>query len=692
MLNRITRWIVAGLAACLLGAIPGAQQPDARVDLRVDGRTLDEVVQYLREQSGANIVVLGGGEKEISLELTDVAWREALELAAELAACVVVEGTGGVLTVEEPQRVTFRFEDQDIREVISTIAALADANIVIAPDVAGTITLNLTDVPWRDALSVAVKTLGYTVVEEDRGILRVVDPLSLQAQMETRFYQFRFIRPRGSFAPVIESEFVDGRLIPASGELEKDFPVIPALRKALSQGGDLDYVPSHNGVIVRDTAQVHSAVQDIVTSLDIEPSQVFIDVKFVTTTNEDVLNIGVDYGDGGPQVGINGGQIPISLPFDLGSGGWDDLIIASPSGDGPFVGAAGNGGGTFVPDTIFGALSFTGVSATIRMLQRDSRTEIVQAPKLLALDGDPATIFVGETIRYAEAKTEQGQAGGLELSVQEADNSPVEVGFQLMVVPHIIPGTNKLTMEVIPKETSLSGIGDTSIAPPGFDVFTIGASGLEGTIALPRRRSSTIVTSMILESGQPVMVGGLSTEQEQESFSEVPYLADIPWLGELFQHEDRTTTRRSLMVFITPTIIRSSSDTQRMLETELQMRREEFGDRLRTILYGPDSTAMAPASYDSEPVAISQPPTTFVAPPPPLEEVVFEAEPAMETPAGPADSYEGELPAEYAELYDPAAAPIEPAADEVAAVDESLDPMIEETEASESTEDEVGEE
>ena len=261
-----------------------------------------------------------------------------------------------------------------------------------------------------------------------------------------------------------------------------------------------------------------------------------------------------------------------------------------------------------MPDTVFGALSFTGVSATLRMLQRDSRTEIVQAPQLLALDGIPATIFVGETIRYAEAKTEQGQAGGLELSIQEASNSPVEVGFQLLIVPHVIPGTNKVSLEVIPKETSLSGQGDTTIAPPGFDVFTIGASGLEGKIALPRKRSSTIVTSMILESGQPVMIGGLNTDTDLDQHTEVPYLGAIPILGELFQHDSKTNTRRSLMVFITPSIVRTASDQQRLLDFELQRRRDNLGERLREILYGENGMAMAQPSYGAEPGEFAVPP------------------------------------------------------------------------------------
>ena len=586
------------VAAGLLATRATAQVPipDARVSLRVDNRSLSEVVQYLREQSGYNIVVVEGGDTPISIDLTDVDWLEALELAAELAGCVVDESTAGVLLVDRPPRVDFAFDNADVRQVIDTIAKLSGANIVVAPEVAGTLSLRLTDVPWRDALDVAVKTLGYTIVEEDRGILRIVDPLSLQAQMETRSYQLRYVRPPGNYVPIIESEFLERTTTVRSTaggtggavDYAKLFPVIGALKKALSPGGDLDYIKEQNVIIVRDTAQVHAQIKEMIDRLDVEPAQVFVDVKFVSTANLDIFSLGVDYGDLGPQVSISGGQIPVTLPFTLGDGGFEDGIIASPSGDGPFANSdgSGNGGMTVIPDTIFGALSFTQFAATLRLLQRDSFTEIVQAPKIIALDGVEATIFVGETIRYAEAKSEQGQAGGLQLSVQEAGGSPVEVGFQLLIVPHVVPGTNKLTMDVIPKETSLSGTGGGTFAPPGFDVFTVGASGLEGSIALPRKRSSTIVTSMMLESGQTAVIGGLTTETEIERTTEIPYISKIPVLGWLFKFEDESLERRNLMVFVTPTVVRSTAETQRLVRRELDERRKEYGKRLEKILYG----------------------------------------------------------------------------------------------------------
>ena len=581
--------------ACLLTPLQAqSAKPDTRVSLRVEGRSLTDVVQYLRQESGYNIVVVDAGDTPITIDVTDVGWRDALELAAEMAGCVVEERTAGVLAVARPPRVDFSFDGAQLTAIIDTIAKLSGANIVVAPEVTGTLSLRLKDVPWREALDVAVKTLGYVVVEEERGILRVVDPVSLQAQMESHSYQLRYVRPAGNYVPLITSEFLARtsqiQQQQQGGGQNQDpalrFPLIGALRKALSPGGDLDYVEARNVIIVRDTPQVHQEIQDMLDRFDVEPAQVFCDVKFVSTTTSDLFSLGVDYGDNGPSASISGGQIPVTLPFNLGNGGFEDLVIANPGEIGPFADAGLNFGDTIVPSTIFGALSFTNLAATLRLLQSDSTTEIIQAPKIIALDGHEATIFVGETIRYAEAKSEQGQAGGLQLSVAEASSSPVEVGFQLLIRPNVIPGTNQIAMDVIPKETSLSGTGDPAIAPPGFDVFTVGASGLEGSIALPRKRSSTIVTSMLLESGETAVIGGLTTDQVINRESGVPGLRKIPLLGWLFEFEEESLDRRTLMVFVTPSVVRSTADNERILRQELELRREEYGDRIENLLFG----------------------------------------------------------------------------------------------------------
>jgi type IV pilus assembly protein PilQ len=589
-MNHPLRLVLALGAIFFTGSFAAAQSDHARITIAQEEIPLEAIVSRIREISGANILYrTPEGETALSkrtierIQVDNVPWRKALDLAAELAGCVIEEGEMDILFVSRPPKISFQLQDQDIRKVIDMIGKMSGANIVWAPEVSGTISLRLNEIPWRDALDVATKTLGYTVVEEARGVLRVVDPVSLQAQMETRSYRLKYVRPPRQWVPVMTSEFVEGGAKAPSGDINKDFPLLGALRNVISEGAKLDYVQAANTLLIRDTVQMHKRVAEIIEGIDIEPAQVFIDVKFVSTTNADLFDLGVDYGDNGIGISASGGQIPITFPFDLGSGGFEDHGIASESGAGPFAGA-GNAGDTIIPDTVFGALSFTQVAATLRMMQRDTSTEVVQAPKLIAIDGKAATIFVGETIRYAEAKAVEGQAGGVSLSVSEATSSPVEVGFQLLVVPHVVPGTDRMMLDVIPKETSLSGTGDSSLAPPGFDVFTLGASGLEGSIALPRKRSSTIVTSMVLESGQTAVIGGLTTDTNVDSESRIPLLADIPFLGELFQYESTTQERRSLIVFITPTILRSSEDAAALLQAELEERRRAVEDGLMSLL------------------------------------------------------------------------------------------------------------
>lgn len=587
--------ILGGLTQSAIAQVPSRE---ARVSLNVAERELTSVVDYLRERSGANIEVidvdLGEGndgvvsDNVISLQLADVHWRTALEIAAEKAGAVVEERQGGVLVVLHQQPVAFTFNDQDIGEVIDTIARLSGANIVVAPEVGGPISVRFNGVPWRDALDVVAKTRGYVVIEEKGGILRVVDPITLQDQLITKSYQLRYLRPDGDYLPVIKSEFVRSRSGANSSASAKGgvgggndpnkqlllrFNALRSLEKALSSGGDMDYIERQNVLIVRDTPQVHDEIATILKTIDVEPQQVFVDVKFVATTKGDLLNIGIDYGPDGPQVSNSWGSIPVTLPF---TGGWADGITPD----------AALGGTTVIPPTVYGSLSFEDVSPTLRLLQRDETSEVIQAPKIIALDGHPATIFVGETIRYAEAKSEQGQAGGLQLSLEEASGSPVDVGFQLLLKPQIVPGADRIVLEVIPKETSLSGTGESSLAPEGFDVFTIGAAGLEGSIALPRTRSSTIVTTMMVDSGQTAVIGGLTTDQDTETVSKVPGLWRIPLVGELFKHKVRNRARRSLLVFLTPSIVHTREDHEALLQQELRRRRANLSEEIEAMVSG----------------------------------------------------------------------------------------------------------
>ncbi|MBL9077117.1 MAG: hypothetical protein JNL08_06430 [Planctomycetes bacterium] len=596
-MQAVRNGIICALAWCVSFATAPAQQEGApkdaqgkeeirseaegdrasRLTLKLKDRDLRDVVTSIRKKANVNIIMDATVEATVTIDLQDVHWRQALTLVAEQAGCIVTEDDGGVLKVEKPPRVYFAFENTDIQKVIDTIAKISGANIVVAPEVKGTITVRLKNIPWRDALDASVKTLGFVVVEEERGILRVVPASNIQQDLATETIPLRFVRPASVYVPFITSDYIEnkrGKQQLAKGEIQ--FTLLDTLQSMITPDiGSLEYIEETNAIMVKDTRPVVESVKKTIAMIDVEPSQIQLDVKFVTTSNEDVLDIGISPGGSGWTASLGLGQIPTRLPFDLGAGGWDDSIIANETGTGPFADGAGLGNlpaQTTIPNVVFGALNLQQVTATLRLLKKDARSEIVQAPQITALDHQTATIFVGEAVRYAQARVEQGQAGGLLLALEEGDESPVNVGFQLLATPHLVPGTDKVMMEVIPQRTALTGTGATSLAPAGFDVFTVGTGGQEGTIALPRVASSTLATTVLLRSGQTAVLGGLKTKSESETVTKLPLLGDIPLLGYLFKGKTKQETTSTLLVFITPQVIRSPEDQEASLQRALMER------------------------------------------------------------------------------------------------------------------------
>ncbi|MCA8955476.1 MAG: hypothetical protein KDC87_05345 [Planctomycetes bacterium] len=560
---------------------PGSQS--TLLTLKLKDRLLRDVVETIRRRVGTNIIMDASIDDTVTIDLEEVEWRVALDLVAEKAGCVVIEKGRNLLKVEKPPRVYFAFNNAPIQQVIDTIAKLSGANIVVAPQVEGAVTLRLRNIPWRDALEAASKTLGYAVVEEERGILRVVPRANLREDLITKSFQLRFVRPRSHYVPVIQSPYVRNTQ-QVQQSAKRDFELVAALRRVLTPDlGTLEYFEGSNIIVVKDIKPVIDEIQQVINQIDIEPAQIFINVQFVTTSNRDLLSYGVDIGSGwNASMGL--GQIPTRLPFNLGAGGWDDKIIANDNRTGPFADATQNPtGATTIPNVIFGALNFTEVTAALRLLQQDVHSEIVQAPKIVALDHQEATIFVGETVRYAQARAEQGQAGGLQLVVEEAPNSPVSVGFQLLVIPHIVPGTDKIVMDIIPQSDALSGTGSTQLAPAGFDVFTVGSGTGDGQIALPRVSSSTIATQVLLRSGQTAVLGGLVTDTLSETVTQVPLLGDIPLLGWAFKHRSANKIKQSLIVFVTPQVIRSPEEVQASVLRMVKEREAQIEAELRSI-------------------------------------------------------------------------------------------------------------
>lgn len=574
---------------------------DGRVTFDVTDVPLKQLVsERIQPKTRVNIFVSPEAEGEkVTLRVVDLYWVHVLDAMVAKIGGVLVRKDLRLLQVERPTPVTMSFTNEDVQQVIKTIASSSGAQITVSPAVKGTVTVNFTNVPWRAALKYVVETAGnYSLVEEDYGVLRVVPTELLELASDS--YTFRYLRPPPPYKGIVKGGKSGGSSSSSSGgggsggsasvgadvvenavfvpsddpsKAEANFPIVAALRAIVEpDAGKVNYIPGSNAILFTGKAPHVRRVRQICEQLDVEPPQIFIDMNFISTNVTDASEFGMKT-DSGLQMGITGAGIDHRLPFAAGGGGWADSI----SGTSFPPPSAGN--------FSYGKLDFTQTNLMFKFLKQNKCSKIVQAPKILALDNQEATIFVGESIRYARSTAASSQNGTLQFSIGEDENSPVNVGFQLLVIPHVIPGENKIQLLVIPQQRSLNG---TSSPIPGFDRFTVSGQQID----LPRVASSTMVTQMILRDKETAVIGGLLEDRNTDQQDKIPGLGDLPIIGMLFRGQSKAKIQQNLIITITPQILRGSDAANTTMGDELAGRSDRLKGQFNQL--GTAAPVMAP--------------------------------------------------------------------------------------------------
>lgn len=548
------------------------------ITIDVRDKDLREVLTDIGRQVDVNIVVDPNVQETVSLSLDAVEWREALELIARESECTIVQETPRLIRFTQPPQISIEFQDADLKVVLELLAKQSGANIVISEDVEGKVSLALREVPWREALDTIVKTAGYVTVEDRTGIakiIRVVDPSTLTKQLETRIFKLRYIRPPERYTAIISDiekqaagggggqEAAGGRSARGGGggmsDIESEFTLLKALRKALSEDGDMDFDEKTNSLIVKDVAPNLDAMQRIIEEVDIEPALVQVEVQFVSTTSDDILELGVKFDDpntatrDGVKVGIRGSSPASQFP-NLANPSTPASIVDN-GGTWPFD--IGNWESVGVEYGALGILDYTQTQILLSLVEDDDNSRVIQRPTLTTLDNYPSTIFVGESVPFAVQEVQQDQNGNVTVSIDENERSPVNIGFTLYISPHVIPGTDTVHLNVIPKVSALTG---STSEIQGFDRFRFTDPGGVNSafIDLPREAAQTVVTYLKVEDGHTAVIGGLHTERQFEVDSGIPFLGDIPLLGYFFKWERRQHDVEHLLILITPRIMRST--------------------------------------------------------------------------------------------------------------------------------------
>jgi general secretion pathway protein D len=293
--------------------------------------------------------------------------------------------------------------------------------------------------------------------------------------------------------------------------------------------------PQNNAIVVTAPPKKMRSLMGIVDKLDIRRAQVLVEAMIVEVIADKVSELGVTWA-----VGSNDSNSPIAATnFPSFGNGVVQLAGAAGGGDGTAVNA-----GSLIGEGItmgVGRISDTGVSfaAILRALQGNADTNIISTPTLVTTDNEEASINVGQEVPFVTGSfSNTGSVGGAVNPFQTIQRE--QVGVKLVITPQINEG-DSLLLKV---QQEISSIAQSAVG--AVDLIT---------------NERIVETTVIVEDGGILVLGGLIEDVLRESDQRVPVLGSIPVIGALFRSRTTDKVKTNLMIFIRPKILRNSMQT-----------------------------------------------------------------------------------------------------------------------------------
>ncbi|WP_312018340.1 type II secretion system secretin GspD [Shewanella surugensis] len=300
-----------------------------------------------------------------------------------------------------------------------------------------------------------------------------------------------------------------------------------------------------NALVISAEPDQMRTLENVINQLDIRRAQILVEAIIVEVAEGDTVGFGIQMGSAFG-MGTQFNNIGPTLG-EIGAGVWD---AQETKGTETCYGSGDTKECTSNPDTqgdittLAAALSkVNGMAwglwsgdfgALIQAVSSDTTSNVLATPSITTLDNQEASFIVGDEVPVITGSTASSDNSNPFQSVERK-----EVGVKLTVTPLVNEGTSvKLIIE-----QEVSGVNGTTSVDVTFST---------------RRLKTTVMA----DSGEIVVLGGLITEEVQESVQKVPFLGDIPWLGHLFRSSSSTKKKKNLMVFIKPTIIRDGMTMQ----------------------------------------------------------------------------------------------------------------------------------
>jgi type IV pilus assembly protein PilQ len=508
-----------------------------RLDV-MDFATPVATVDTLRTNLDTRIVISAEGKYE------QLAYQSDNEFTIEINPSVAEAEDGSTLFSEtkeyEGQRLTLNFQDIETRAVLQLLAETSGRNIVVSDTVQGNVTLRLRNVPWDQALDIVMTTKGLDMREN--GNVIIVAPAEEIAARETADLEAK--QAIAELEPMY-SEFLQVNYAKASdlAALISGGGTVGA-NTLLSERGSIAVDDRTNTLLVQDTAESLQDIRRMVSTLDVPIKQVLIESRIVVVNDDFSRDLGIRLG----VTALNENSAGDGGQFISGTGtGTDTMVNSAISNLGdpangtifpvqvpqlsnrynvnvPIADAAGRFALAVLENDFLVDLELTALEA-------EGRGEIVSTPRVITANQKEASIKQGVEIPYQQAAS----SGATTVQFKEAV-------LELTVTPQITPDNN-IIMDL---SVSKDNVGEI-----------ISTGGLGGTV--PSIDTRSVETQVLVSDGQTVVLGGIYETERRETISKVPFLGDIPVLGNLFKSKQRIDNKAELLIFVTPRILEEGS-------------------------------------------------------------------------------------------------------------------------------------
>jgi type IV pilus assembly protein PilQ len=433
------------------------------------------------------------------------------------------------------ERLTLNFQDIDVRSVLQLLADTSGQNIVVSDSVSGNLTLRLQNVPWDQALDIVLRTKGLDKRRQDNVI--IIGPTAELASREKAELAAR--REVQELSPT-RTEFMQVNYAKVS-DLAKLIKATGGKDTMLSPRGTLSIDERTNTLLVQDTADKLTDIRRLVQTLDVPVKQVLIEARIVIVSDTFERDLGARFGVTSAQKNGSNGLLSIT-----GNGNGADTMTQSGITNLASTGKvtpvtvpvldnryqvnlpAANTNGSIGVSLLGGSYI---VDLELSAAQNEGKSETISSPRVITANQKQATIMQGVEIPYQESASSGATTTQFKNAV-----------LSLKVTPLITPD-NRVILDL---DVSDDSVGQQVTSATGGSV--------------PSIDTREIITQVLVNDGQTVVLGGILDTTKSKSANKVPWLGDIPVLGNLFKSTTNINNKTELLIFITPKILREGSN------------------------------------------------------------------------------------------------------------------------------------